>query len=198
MEAGNNYNNEVVLADDNFMVYLQEKYPNYSFISSTTKCLLNKEKVKTELNNDNFKMVCLDYNLNNNLTFLNTLTEKEKKKTELLINPVCPPNCQNRKDHYYLNSKSNLDYGREYKMEYCGIIENNFHPEVIKKNHLTYEELKNTYEPMGFEYYKIEGRTWKTCDMLLTYCNYMVKPEYKDFVFCNIYNECLKNNSFIF
>lgn len=181
MEIGNNYKNQVVLANDDFRNYLSNNYKNYDFISSTTKCILNKEDVKKELNNSNYKLVCLDYNLNKNIEFLKTFTEEEKQKTELLINAICPPGCPHRKNHYYLNSLSHLNYGKRYIMEDCYIkgstfdINNNTH-------HLKYEDLVEIYEPLGFSHFKIEGRTWDDLDLLLTYCNYLIKPEWKNFV----------------
>lgn len=185
MLLGSKKYNEVVVADDNFMKYLKEHYPSYGFVSSTTKCILDKEEVKKELHKEDYKLVCLDYNLNRNINFLKSFSEEEKNKTELLINSICPPGCAQRKNHYFLNSMSHLNFGRTYKMEYCGITENTFYPEV-KKHHLVYEDLRDIYEPMGFEHFKIEGRTWDNLSIALTYCNYMIKPEYKDYVLMNL------------
>jgi hypothetical protein len=114
-------NNEVVVADNNFLNYLKNEYKNINFISSTTKCLNTPELALEELNDSNFSLVCLDYNLNNNLNFLKSLSEKQKEKTELLINAICSPGCPERKNHYYLNSISHLNYGQRYKMSYCNI-----------------------------------------------------------------------------
>ena len=178
MEAGNNYHNEVVLNDENLLNYLKNKFNNFNFISSTTKCLLDKDLVKQELNKDKFKLVCLDYNLNKNISFLESLSPEEKNKVELLVNAICAPGCTHRKKHYDLNSYSHLNYGKGYGMEYCairgGAVSNN-----TISTHITYDDIKNIYEPLGINYFKIEGRTWNNVDLLLTYCNYMVKPEYK-------------------
>lgn len=181
MKSGSNYNNEVVIADDDFMYFLKNKYPTYNFISSTTKCLMNKDEIKEELNKDYYKMVCLDYNLNFNLNFLKNLSEKEKEKVEFLINPICPSACKHRKDHYFLNSVFSLNYGKKYRMEYCPIKGNTFLKET-KKNHLTYDKIIENYEPLGFKNFKIEGRTWSSLDLILTYCEYMIKPEYYTYV----------------
>ena len=181
MELGNNFPNEVVCADDNFMKYLKEKYENYNFISSTTKCILEKEKVHEELNKEDYMRICLDYNLNHNIDFLKTFTPEEKEKTEFLVNAICEPGCTFRKKHYYLNAMSSLNYGKRYRMEYCPIKANALTPE-IKQKHITYDDIVNIYEPLGFTHFKIEGRTLSPLDVLLAYCNYMVKPEYKDYI----------------
>ena len=78
---------------------------------------------------------------------------------------------------------SHLNYGRSYKMEGCSIKEHSLHPNMkLHSNNLTYEDLTTIYEPMGFEHFKIEGRTWSELEAALTYCNYMIKPEWHDIV----------------
>lgn len=174
--------NEVVIADENLEKYIREHYPQYQFISSTTKCLSKPEELKEELSKDNYYMVCLDYNLNKNMKMLEALTHQERQKCEFLINAICAPGCPNRKEHYKLNSLFSLNYGKRYQMEQCMINNAGLHPEVLhQRNNLTPDEIYNIYEPMGFEYYKIEGRTWSDADLIATYAYYMVKPEYQFF-----------------
>ena len=85
-------------------------------------------------------------------------------------------------NHYYLNSQSHLNYGKKYGMESCLIKENGLHPNTINRSHITYEMIKNIYEPLGFSHFKIEGRTWDKLSLCLTYCNYMIKPEFHNTV----------------
>ena len=49
-------------------------------------------------------------------------------------------------------------------------------------------EIYNTYVPMGFSYFKIEGRTWSDIELACTYAYYMVKPEYHLFFISTIMN----------
>ena len=181
MEIGANGFNEVVVADDNFMKYLKDKYPMYKYVSSTTKVITNPEEAKKEINKEEYKLTCLHYDLNFNFKFLNSLNEKERAKTEFLVNPICPAGCQFRKDHYKLNSQMVLNYGKNYSTPWCGISKNNFYYDV-HKNHMTYDMIKEKYAPMGFEHFKIEGRTWEKLDLALTYCEYMIKPKYQHYV----------------
>ena len=180
MEIGSKGPNEVVVSDDNFMQFLKKNYPTYKYVSSTTKCLINPEEAKAELNKEEYDLVCLDYNLNHHMTFLESLTPEEKKKTEFLVNAICGPACPNRLDHYYKNSQSHLEYGRPYHMGYCAISLASGNGSNVRSHHLTYENIYKTYEPLGFEHYKIEGRTWTVLDLALTICNYLIKPEYKN------------------
>lgn len=188
MQLGKDYNSEVVIADPAFADFLHERYPEYTFISSTTKCLRNPESARSELNNLFYKMHCLDYNLNKNFDFLDSLSKEEKAHTEFLVNAICPPGCPTRKLHYLLNSKDHLSFSKGYmdNPEFkCSIICNTVHPEV-RKNHITYEDIVNIYEPMGFSHFKIEGRTLDPLEVLLSYCHYMVKPKYKDWVISEV------------
>ena len=181
MEAGSNGPNEVVIADDDFMHYLKDKYPMYKYVSSTTKVITDLEEAKKEINKKDYKLTCLHYDLNFNFKFLNSLTPEERAKTEFLINPICPAGCQFRKEHYKLNSQMVLNYGKTYTTPWCGITKNNFHPSV-RKNHMNYELIKEKYAPLGFEHYKIEGRTWNKLEVALTYSEYMIKPEFQNYI----------------
>ena len=49
--------------------------------------------------------------------------------------------------------------------------------ETIKLNE---EDIYNKYVPMGYENFKIEGRSVPDINVLETYMYYMVKPEYRD------------------
>lgn len=87
-----NNNNEIVLNSEILENYIKEYYPSYKLIASTTRCS-NQENSKKDLNNQNYIFTCLDYNLNHNWKFLNSLTPEEKAKTEFLVNPICGPGC---------------------------------------------------------------------------------------------------------
>ena len=177
-----NKNIDIVLVDDKLLEYIKTNYQGYSFISSTTKCLSQFDKLKEEINNPNYSMICLDYNLNKNKKIF-TLTSEEKDKCELLINAICPPGCPYRKEHYRLNSIFSLNYGKSYTMEGCKIQYNCLYPSLaFGSNNLTPDEIFNTYEPAGFKYFKIEGRTLNIIENICILVNYMVKPEYQLYV----------------
>lgn len=182
LRACENEFNEIVISHAGLESYIKEKYPKYKLVSSTTKCLNKPDLLKEELKKD-YKMVCLDYNLNKNMKMLKELSAEEVKKCEFLINPICGAACPNRAHHYLLNSLFSLSYGRTYQMEQCYIHNTALHPSTLnQKVNLTPEEIYNIYEPMGFQYYKIEGRTWGDAELAITYVYYMVKPEYQNFV----------------
>lgn len=176
--------NEIVVNSPILEKYVRENYPKYSFISSTTKCL-NKENFKEELNKD-YKMICLDYNLNHNFDLLDNLSIEEKDKCEFLINAICPPGCPNRKEHYKLNSLYHLNYCKKYHID-CGIKDNTLSNQKITNN-ISPEEILNIYSKKGFKYFKIEGRTLSKIENACNYVKYMIKPEYQLYVLTQFIN----------
>ena len=180
----NNTNNEIVLNSQLLEDYIKEYYPNYALIASTTKCS-NQENSRIDLNNKNYKFTCLDYNLNHNWKFLNSLTPEEKEKTEFLVNPICGPGCPQRKEHYRLNSLFSLTYGQRYSIKSCEIF-NGSNCAVFNPAHITINEIIEKYVPAGFHYFKIEGRTWSSNEMAITLADYLIKPEYQSFFLKNV------------
>lgn len=175
--------NEIVVNDDNFEQWLKERYPKYHFISSTTKCLSKPNELVSELEKEDYTMVCLDYNLNKNFKLLDTFTPEVKAKCEFLCNAICPPGCPQRKEHYKYNSLFSLSYGKGYQMENCHIQANTLSPITCSyHNNISPEELYNTYVPKGFNLFKLEGRTLGELEVVLNYARYMAKPEYENFV----------------
>lgn len=175
--------NEIVINNEAFQNYVQDKYPSYSFISSTTKCLAKIDDLKKELDNPFYKMVCLDYNLNKNWNFLNSLTDAQKFKCEFLCNAICAPGCSQRKEHYKLNGLHHLSYGQPYTIENCSIKECALHPEMASNaNNISPEELYEKYVPAGFNLFKLEGRTLGLTENAITYTKFLAKPKWQPLV----------------
>lgn len=183
LETAQNYDIELVVNDDHLKEYICSKYPSYtSFISSTTKCLLDFDKIKAELERPDYTMVCFDYNLNKNKKIFE-LPQELIQKSEILCNAICAPGCPYRKEHYRLNSIYNLNYGKPYTIYGCTIKNNTLHPETCNyHNNLSPEEIQSIYEPAGFQYYKLEGRTLSEMENICNYVRYLVKPEYHFYV----------------
>ena len=170
-----NENNTIIVNSDFLENYLREKYPKYNFVSSTTKCITDFEELKKELKKD-YKRVVLDYNFNKQLDILEQIEEKEK--CEILINAVCKPNCEQRKKHYHAISMSVLNKEAP-EIIVCNCMFNPFYEALKNKNSLTVDEIYNIYEPLGFEHFKIEGRTNFYQDVIEILVYYMVKPEFQ-------------------
>lgn len=180
--------NEIVVNSPILEEYLRKTYPKYKYISSTTKCLRNKKDFLNELHNKNYLRICLDYNLNKEKDFLDTLSQEEKDKCEFLINAVCSVGCPNRKKHYDFNSIASLKYNKPYQLNFCNIPGDNLYPyEYTSKIQLTSKDIRTWYAPHGFSHFKIEGRTFPDASHLGNLVRYMVKPEYQLYIITNIY-----------
>lgn len=180
LSLADNGMNEIIVNSSILEEYLREKYPNFKYISSTTKCLLNKEKIKEE--GKTYYLTVLDYRYNKNIDFLKTLNPSQY---ELLLNPYCGIKCPCRSEHYNLISQIELGEKIENVDELlngCQYIDGFF--EALKKSEglIKVEELYSTYSDMGFKDFKIEGRKNSITDVLESYLYYMVKPEKKDYV----------------
>lgn len=177
---------EIVINSPLLQNYIIEKYPNYSIISSTTKRLIKYDDFIKELENPLYKMTCLDYDVNNNFKILDKIPEDLRPKCEFLINAICPPGCPARKEHYKLNGRHMLNYGKVYGID-CEITSGNLHPEVMnRKNYIGINTIYQDYVPRNFINFKIEGRTFNNYDLLGNYIAYLVKPEYQLYVFSQI------------
>lgn len=181
-------NNEIVINSPILEEYIRKTYPKYKIISSTTKCLTNTQEVNNELNKD-YYMTCLDYNLNHNQTFLESIPKELRPKVEFLINAICPAGCPNRKEHYRLNGFFHLNFCKNYHIT-CGIKEGTLDFDSIqKRNNITPDEIYNQYVKKGFSNFKIEGRTLSNLELLLNIAKYMVKPNYQLQFILSIYQK---------
>ena len=189
LDICHNGKNEIVVNNPKFEAYLKEKYPNFGYISSTTKCLNTPDALLAELDKD-YKMVCWDYNLNKNQKLLKSIPAEKKEKCEFLCNAICPPGCPNRKEHYRLNGLYSLSYGKPYATQDCPIVYNTLHPEQCNShNNLSPEDILTKYVPQGFSNFKLEGRTLGISENLCNLIRYMVKPEYQFMVLDMILHE---------
>lgn len=179
MELLDNGKNEVLVASPILEAYIKDKYPSFKLCSSTTKCLTNLDAARAELQSKDYIQVCLDYNLNHNKKFLESLSKEEKDHSEFLCNAICPPGCPSRKEHYRINGVSTLSGGRIFTMNECNIKSNTCGIEAMAyKNNISPEEIESYYEPMGFSNFKLEGRTLGDIELIVNYVRYMIKPEY--------------------
>lgn len=177
MKMANNGMNGVIVASEVLHKYLKEKYPNFHYVYSTTKCSLNLE----DYDND-YDISVLDYRLNKDKNFLNSI--KDKSKIEILVDDCCP-SCKFRKQHFENVGKYNLGEDIDISClnpENYGKYENpkNFYESLLRtmKNSLTYEEVEE-YKKMGFNKFKLTGRSQGRRFLLDSYIYYFVKPEFR-------------------
>lgn len=187
--------NEIVVNSPLLEEYIKINFPKYKIISSTTKCIKNKEDIKKEIDNPNYSKICLDFNLNHSMNLLESFTQEQKNKIEFLINAVCGDGCEYRFQHYKLISSSNLSYCKPYKLQSCELYESNHYPQLNLKNQITINDIINIYAPLGFKHFKIEGRARPPISHIISCANYIIKPEYKDYFIEQLVNFLLKDEN---
>lgn len=175
MEKASSGMNEVLVNSPVLEEYLRKNYPDFKYISSTTKCERSLEVINDAC--EKYDLVVTDYRDNVNHDFLSSL--KYKDRIEILLNAYCNPNCQRRAEHYRSMSENQLEFERVRYMT-CPDTENSFY-DALKKYPTVFDiEGVERLKAMGFSNFKIEGRTCHNANVIESYVYYMVKPEYRD------------------
>ena len=166
--------NSITVHSELLEQYLRDRYPAYKLVSSTTKCITDYEELKKEMEKP-YDRVVLDYNFNKNFQVLKSIENKER--CELLINAVCYADCPRRAEHYEHISAVGL--GFETKPFECDAMHKQLFQALCNPNSITVDEIYKVYESLGYEHFKIEGRTANVFDLIEILVYYMVLPEYQ-------------------
>lgn len=188
MKAGDNGKNEVLVVSPILEEYIRKTYPSYTVNSSTCKEIRSVEALNAELEKD-YGLVVLDYNLNNRFDELEKITDKAR--CEVLINSCCIPNCPRRGEHYRFIAKQERTAlanrtlpaagQKQVSVWRCEYGEQNSLSKYKQySTHVSPDAIWQKYVPMGFENFKIEGRTASLFLLVDTYCYYFAKPEFHD------------------
>ena len=198
MHIADNGLNECIVMSPILEDYIRKTYPNFKLTSSTCKRITDPDTLYEEVCKD-YHIVVIDYDLNNKFDILEKIPNKEK--CEILVNACCNPACANRSLHYQTIGTEQIAYANHVrKYPNVPFDSNKFaaeHPEAkaifeckcehrslfdIKSlsTHITPDDIWNKYVPMGFNQFKIEGRTFETFNLMEHYMYYMIKPECKD------------------
>ena len=173
--------NGVIVHSDLLLNYLKETYPDFYFVSSTTKVITDFPKFIDELNREEFRFVVPDFRLNKSFDELKKLTLEQKSKVEFLCNECCWFDCFDRKNCYENVSRKSL--GEDVEDHVCvsptASRGYRFSDAMTNPGFIGIEDIRNTYMPMGFSQFKIEGRSLGSAVVLEMLLYYMVKPEWQ-------------------
>lgn len=173
--------NGIIVHSDILLDYLKNKYPEFYFVSSTTKVLTDYNDLLNEVNRDDFSYVVPDFRLNKCFDKLGTMTQEQKDKIEFLCNECCWIGCYDRKACYEAVSRMNL--GENCNGHICVSSEADEGYRLSKAMHnpafISVDDIRNIYMPMGFTNFKIEGRSLGSALVLEFLLYYMTKPEYQ-------------------
>ena len=178
--AGSSVPSGVIVYSDLLLNYLKSRWPALYFVSSTTKVLTDFSRLCQELEREDFRFVVPDFRLNKAFDRLSALPPAQKDKVEFLCNECCRFTCPDRKACYEAVSRKNLgEIGPEHR---CTAPDGNagyrFSAAMKNPGFIGTEDIVNTYLPMGFSHFKIEGRSLGSALILEFLIYYMVKPEY--------------------
>ena len=173
--------NGVIIHSDLLLDYIKKNYPEFYFVSSTTKVLTDFDDLKAELDRDDFEYVVPDFRLNKKLEQLNELPQSKKDKLEFLCNECCSFGCTDRKECYENVSRKSL--GEDCKDHICTSPQASrgyrFSDAMENPGFISVDDIQNIYMPAGFSNFKIEGRSLGSAIVLEFILHYMVKLEYQ-------------------
>lgn len=180
-ENANKKQNGIIVHSDLLLEYLQNKYPEFYFVSSTTKVLTEFEQLMNEVNRSEFRYVVPDFRLNKAFDKLEQMTGSEKEKIEFLCNECCWFGCKDRKYCYEMVSRKNL--GEDCQEHLCRAPESEqgylFSKAMTNPGFIGIDDIRKIYMPMGFSNFKIEGRSLGSALILEFLLYYMTKPNYQ-------------------
>lgn len=180
MDIANNGKNQVLVNAKPLEDYLKANYPDFKYISSTTKRITTLEGMKSELDNGYF-MVVLDYDLNHNEEVLKAL-EPEADRVEILVDEICYPNCPKRTEHYKDESLRQLTYDRGSVFKCPNRNTTPSFDECMKRPAFISNEEIGKYIERGYVNFKLVGRGLPKEMVLDSYMYYLVKDEHREFI----------------
>jgi collagenase-like PrtC family protease len=176
MRMADNGKNEVLVNSDLLEDFIRAKYPSYRIISSTTKCLYDRNLIQKELEKD-YHLVVLDSAMNNTRELFQL---DHKEKIELIVNHYCADNCPRRKEHYRLVGEAQLEY--DSVTFPCDNIRRSFQEIQANKSFISPSMIYDTYVNAGFRNFKLDGRGFKKEKITESFAYYLARPEYRAMV----------------
>jgi len=164
--------------------YIKENYPNLYCVWSTTKEISDIDTIN-KLSENN--LLVLSYTFNNDFEKLSQL--KHPENIEILCSEEgCIENCPQRNNHQLITSKLNmLDLSAHNICLSCPSRTDRptyYYTHVSNRGYyITIDDIREKYLPLGFNKFKISGRSGEDISIINTienYVLYFVKPEFKD------------------
>lgn len=180
MEMANNGKNEVLVNSKVLEDYLRKTYPDFGFISSTTKRITDIESIQNELAGD-YRLVVLDYDLNKNEDVLNALAPVAER-IEILVDEICYPGCEKRKKHYEDEAMAQLTFDKGTSFNCPNRTTPPTFKECMKRPSFISNEEIGSYIEKGFVNFKLVGRGLPQEMVIDSYLYYLVKDEERDFI----------------
>lgn len=179
LQLFNSSKNGTIIHSDLLLDYIRTNYPDYYMVSSTTKVITDFSEFEKELSRDEFSFVVPDFRLNKNFEKLQSIENKDK--VEFLCNECCWFDCHARKACY--ENVSHKALGDNVADHICVSPTSSegykFSSAMKNPAFIGIDDITDTYLPMGFTNFKIEGRSLGSAILLEFILYYMVRPEHQ-------------------
>lgn len=176
MKLADNGKNQVLVNRPVLEEYLRQNYPNFEFISSTTKRITDVNKLKEELEKD-YALVVLDYDLNKNEKVLSEF-EPFADRIEILVDEVCFPNCPKRLNHYRDESLHQLEFERGTAYPCPNRTTKPSFAECMKRPSFIGKDAIQSYIDRGYVNFKLVGRGLPEDMVIDSYIYFLAKDEF--------------------
>lgn len=180
MQLADNGKNQVLVNTEILENYLRNNYPNFKFISSTTKRITDPKKLHSELEKDYF-MVVLDYDMNHNEEVLDGL-KNVADRVEILVDEICFPNCPKRLEHYKDEAQKQLQFEIAKPFPCPNRQEKKTFADCRNKPAFISNKQMKEYIDKGFRNFKLVGRGLPQSVVLDSYMYFLVKDDSQQFV----------------
>lgn len=180
MRLADNGKNQALVNSEVLEEYLRKEYPRFPLISSTTKRIVDKGELLSELGKDYF-LVVLDYDLNHNEEILREL-EPQAGRIEMLVNEVCTPGCPRRAEHYAQQSRAQLEFDVKDLFPCPNANPNKTFEECQKRPAFLSNEQISSYIERGFVNFKIAGRGMPQQYVLDAYLYFLARDDKREFL----------------
>ena len=171
--------NGVIVHADLLTEYLRQSFPALYLVSSTTKVLTDFSRLRRETARPEFRFVVPDFRLNHRLDLLTQLPPAQREKLEFLCNECCFFGCRDRAACYEDVSRKNLGLpGPDHRCTAPHAQEGyRFSRAMENPGFLSVTDIRDTYLPLGFSHFKLEGRGLGSAMVLEFLLYYLTRPE---------------------
>lgn len=181
-ELGHNGKNEILTSSRILENYLRKNYPNYKYCSSIVGT--DVEPYSTD---PRYGLVVMRRRMNNNWDYLDQVPYEDRHRIEFLCNDPCPDDCPRIYSHYRDLGRAQLEFNPDAPNTQCSMkhIRGDFEQLHLRslETHISREKIEKEYLPRGYNQFKVSGRGNPEV-MALNIIRYMVKPDYRDDIFC--------------
>lgn len=188
LEKCENDLNEILINSSILENYIRENFPkykiNHSILATKKDKTLNEYLEETK----KYNKIVLPRRILKNWDFLNQIPFELRNKFEFLCNDPCPIDCPRLYSHYEDFGKAQLGILKNQNLIDCNFCYNTpFVYHSTQKYQISFEEIKNLYNPANFSEFKISGRLEKNY-AITAIVPYLIKPEYQKDVYLILLN----------